>query len=84
MTRYVFFPENDSATPLVAAKKAAAVHGAIVVSVAEGAMLLDASPTKAANLVKALRGWQYALERKTSRLPERTPLERAKLLASKR
>ena len=84
MARYVFFPASVSdAKSLAAAKKIAREQGATVVWVIEGAMLLEASPIKAAKVAKALPGWQYAVETKTTRVPERTPLERARMIAGK-
>jgi len=46
-------------------------------------MLVDAPRAKAAQVAKALPGWRYTAERKTARIPEHRPLERARLKAEK-
>lgn len=82
MPFYVFFPGTASSTKsLTAAKKAVSDNGATVVRAAAGAMLVEAAPTSAKRVAQALPGWQYTPERKTTRVPERRPLQRAKLAA---
>lgn len=83
MARYVFFPATAStgAAPLASAKKTASAYGATVLRAIAGSMLLEAPPAKAAAVAKALPGWRYSPERKTTRVPERRPLQRAKLSA---
>jgi hypothetical protein len=41
-------------------------------------MLLDVPAAKVPEVAQALPGWHYSAERKTTRVPERKPLERAK------
>jgi hypothetical protein len=65
--------------PLAAARRTATSNGATVLRVIAGSMLIEAAPGKIAAVATALRGWQYSPERKTTRVPERRPLERAKL-----
>ena len=88
MTRFVFFPQSASdakldAKSLAAAKKVVRERGAIVVRTAAGGMLLEVDAATAAQIARALPGWSYTIERKTTRLPERSPLERAKMAARK-
>jgi len=61
------------------AKRTASAHGATVLRAIAGSMLLEAPPSKAAAVAKALPGWRYSPERKTTRVPERRPLERLKM-----
>jgi hypothetical protein len=82
MSRYVFSSStalDDKA--LEAAKKAARAHGAIVVRSLAGTMLLELSPEKVPQVSEALPGWRCTEDRKTTRVPERRPLERAKARA---
>lgn len=83
MARYVFSLATAAigAVPLAAARRTANAHGATVLRAIAGSMLLEAPPAKAAAVAKALPGWQYRPERKTTRVPERTPLQRARQLA---
>ena len=85
MARYVFSPATAAtgAVPLASAKKTASAHGATVLRAIAGSMLVEAPPAKAAAVVKALPGWRCTLERKTTRVPERTPLQRTRQLATK-
>ena len=84
MDRYVFFSSSAvDAKALAAAKKTAKALGATVVRAAAGSMLVEAPPTQAAQVAQALPGWRYTVERKAARVPERTPLQRAKLAAAK-
>jgi hypothetical protein len=79
MSRYVF--SNSDAQDdkvLMAAKKVARAHGANVVKALAGTMLLELAREQLAAVARALPGWHYAAERKTTRTPERTPLERSK------
>lgn len=46
-------------------------------------MLVEATPARARRVAQVLRGWDYAPERAVSRVPERRPLERARMLAGK-
>jgi len=84
MDRYVFY-NAQSLDPkvLTAAKKTAKALGATVVRAAAGSMLLEASPTKVAQVAKALPGWRYSAETKSHRVPERRPLQRARLAEAK-
>lgn len=43
-----------------------------------GTMLLEVTPAEVPEVAKALPGWRYAAERKTTRVPERKPLERSR------
>lgn len=83
MARYVFSLATDAigAVPLASARRTATAHGATVLRAIAGTMLIEASPAKAAAVAKALPGWRYSPERKTTRVPERTPLQRARQLA---
>ena len=83
MARYVFSlaPAAIGAVPLASARRTANAHGATVLRAIAGSMLLEAPPAKAAAVAKALPGWQYRPERKATRVPERTPLQRARQLA---
>lgn len=83
MDRFVFFTSATDAVGLATAKKTAKALGAAVVRALPGTMLVVAPPTKAAQVAKALPGWRYTAERKTTRVPERRPLERARLTADK-
>jgi hypothetical protein len=84
MDRYVFFSADSSdAKALAAAKKTARALGATVVGAAAGSMLVEAAPTQLAQVAQALPGWRYTVERKSARVPERRPLQRAKLSAGK-
>jgi hypothetical protein len=79
MDRYVFYAVQPvDAKVVTAAKKTAAALGATVVRTVAGSMLLEAPAAKAAQVAKALPGWRYSVETKTHRLPERTPLQRAR------
>lgn len=78
MSRYVFFnrdAQDDRA--LTAAKKAARLHGATVVKSLAGTMLLELAPAQVSEVAQALPGWSYSAESKTTRVPERRPLERS-------
>ena len=84
MARYVFIPGNKPGTrSLTAAKKAVSEQGASVVATAEGGMLIEATPARARRVAEALHGWDYSPERVVTRVPERRPLERARLLVDK-
>lgn len=84
MARYVFyFPLSLDTRSVSAAKKTATSLGATVVRSAAGQMLVDATPSKAARVAEALPDWRYCPERTGARLPERTPLARAKLAAAR-
>ena len=84
MHRYVFYsPLTPDPKVVTAAKKTAVSLGATVVRTAAGSMLLEAAPSKAAEVAKALPGWRYSVEAKTHRIPERTPLQRARAAAAK-
>lgn len=79
MSRYVFFNSNaQDVKVLTAAKKAARLHGATVVRSLAGTMLLELAPARVSEVAQALPGWRYSAERKSARVPERRPLERAK------
>lgn len=83
MARYVFSLATATigAVPLASARRTASAHGATVLRAIAGSMLLEAPPATAAAVAKALPGWRYRPERKTTRVPERTPLQRARQLA---
>ncbi len=84
MTRYVFYlPLSVDRKLVAAAKKTAEGLGATVLRTAMGQMLLEAEASEAAAVAKALPGWQYCVETTTHRIPERTPLQRARDRASK-
>ncbi len=79
MSRYVFFNSDvHDGKVLMAAKKAARSHGATVVKSLAGTMLLELAPAQVSEVAQALPGWRYSAERKTTRVPERQPLERDK------
>ena len=79
MSRYVFSNSNaQDGKVLTAAKKAAQLRGATVVKSLAGTMLLEVPASKVPEVARALPGWRYSVERKTVRVPERKPLERAK------
>ena len=78
MSRYVFF--NDDAQDgkvLAAAEAMVRSRGAKVVKSLAGAMLLELAPAQVADVAQALPGWRYSAEGKTTRVPERKPLERS-------
>lgn len=77
MARYVFSPENSpEAMSLARAKKAAREYGAEVVRAHERGMLLEVDSSRVKAVARALAGWRYTIEQRTTRIPERTPLER--------
>lgn len=79
MARYVFRSSDaQSNQALAAAVKAARSVGATVVKSLAGTMLLEVTPAQVPEVAQALPGWRYAAERKTTRVPERKPLERTK------
>lgn len=79
MSRYVFFNSNAlDIKVLTAAKKAARSQGATVVKCLAGSMLLELTPGQLAIVARALPGWCYSAERRTTRVPERRPLEGTK------
>lgn len=87
MDRYVFYPAPDrgiaaDAKALGAARRACKSLGVTVVRAAAGSMLVEAEPTEVREVAKALPGWCYSAEKKGARLPERTPLQRARLAAA--
>ena len=41
-------------------------------------MLLEPAPAQVTELAQALPGWRHSVERKTTTVPERKPLERTK------
>ena len=79
MSRYVFFNSDaQERKVLTAAKKVARSRGATVVKSLAGTMLLELAPAQVPEVAQALPGWRYSVERKTTRMPERKPLERSK------
>ena len=77
MARDVFYPEDSpDVMPLARAGKAAREHGAEVVRALAGGMLLEIDPSDVKAVARALTGWRYAIEQRTMRIPERTPLQR--------
>lgn len=76
MARYVFRPHGLESTPVATVKKAASGYGATVLKVVGDLMLLEMTPANAASFARELQGWSYSPDRKTTRLPERRPLER--------
>jgi hypothetical protein len=79
VSRYVFFNANaQDVNVQTAAKKVARSQGATVLKSLAGTMLLELTPAKAALVAQALPGWRYVIERKTTSVPERSPLERGK------
>lgn len=85
MARYVLFPKSTSsdAKSLVVAKKIVRESGVTVVRTAAGGMLVEGDAATVAQVARDLPGWSYTIERKTTRVPERSPLERAKMTARK-
>ena len=79
MSRYVFLnSEAQDVKVLAAARKAARSRGATVVKSLAGTMLLELAPVQVTEVAQALPGWRYSVERKTTTVPERKPLERTK------
>jgi hypothetical protein len=76
-------PRSLDTKAVSAAKRKATALGATVVRTAAGQMLVETTPAKAAKVAEALPDWRYALERVAARLPERTPLARAKYAAAR-
>jgi len=77
--RYVFyFPLSVDPKLVAAAKKTAKDLGVTVLRTVAGSMLVEAEASEAALVAKALPGWQYSVESMTHRIPERTPLQRAR------
>ncbi|WP_329718766.1 hypothetical protein [Ideonella sp.] len=84
MARYVFhLPLSLDSKAVSAAKRKATALGATVVRTAAGQMLVETTPSKAARVAEALPDWRYALERVAARLPEKSPLSRAKYAAAR-
>lgn len=82
MDRHIFFSsEHLGASTMAAAKKTAQALGAKVINTASGGLLIEATPEVIGQVASALPGWNHTVERKTMRIPERTPLQRAKLAA---
>ena len=79
MARYRFSPASMGATPLAAARKAATANGATVLRAIAGSMLIEVPPSKVDAVADAIPGWKYSAERRTATVPERSPLQRAKL-----
>lgn len=79
MARYVFHNSDaqDSQVP-TAARKAARSRGATVVKSLAGTMLPEVTPAQVPEVAQALPGWRFAAARRTTRVPERKPLERSK------
>ena len=73
-----FNSDAQDAEVLTAAKKAARSRGATVVKSLAGTMLLEVTAAQVPEVAQALPGWRYAVERKTTRVPERKPLDRSK------
>ena len=86
MARYIFSSSEAAAAgpiSLASAKRIAKREGATVVRAIAGSMLVEMTPTMATKVAQALPGWRLSPERKAARIPERRPLERAKVAASK-
>jgi hypothetical protein len=79
MQRFVFYSPSLDRKALLAAKRTASRLGATVVRSLAGSMLLEAPRAKAAEVAEALPGWQCSAEKKVHRIPERTPLDRARV-----
>jgi hypothetical protein len=83
MSRYVFSNSNaQDVKVLTAAKKAARSRGATIVKSLAGTMLLEVAPAQVPDVAQALPGWRYSVERKTTRVPERKPVERSRARSS--
>lgn len=79
MSRYVALNvKRLQPEALKAAQDTLRSYGAVVVKAVGGTMLLEVEPTKVPTVKRALPGWSITPDRKTARVPERTPLERAK------
>jgi hypothetical protein len=79
MSLYVFLDsEAQDVKVLVAARKAARSRGATVVKSLAGTMLLELDPARVTEVARALPCWRHLVERKTTRVPERKPLQRTK------
>jgi len=82
MSRYVFSTSQAlDAKALVSARQAARGCGATVLKSLAGTLLVEAGPAQLAEVAQALPGWTCTPERRTTRVPERKPLERAKARA---
>ena len=80
----MFFAITESdAKSLGSARKAVRTLGASVVSSVAGTLLVEADPGQLKDIAHALPNWRYTPERKTTRVPERNRLGRAKLAAAK-
>jgi hypothetical protein len=84
MSRYVFsFPALRPDPAVVAdAEIIAEALGATVVRSVGGSLLLEAAPNVATRLAKAMPEWHLSQENTSYRVPERTPLQRARLVAN--
>jgi hypothetical protein len=79
MSRHVFLNgEAQDVKVLAVARKVARSHGATVVKSLAGTMLLELAPAQETKVAQALPGSRYSVERETTRVPERKPLERTK------
>jgi hypothetical protein len=77
---YVFYnSELRGHEALAAARQSAMSIGIAVVKTLAGTMLLERTPQQAVEVARALPGWRYSVDRKTTRAPERRPLARATL-----
>lgn len=83
MSRHVFYLNTLESDPSVvaAAEKTAKGLGATVVRKAGGSILLEAAPSVIAKIAEALPGWRHNPEQTGYRVPERSPLQRARLPA---
>lgn len=78
MARFIFRPQGLESTPIATVKRAASGQGATVLKMVGKLMLLEMAPAKAAKFARGLQGWSYSADQKTTRIPERRPLERGK------
>ena len=84
MDRYVFYHRHGTdAKDVTAAKKTARALGARVVRAVAGSLLVEAEPGQIEQVAQALPGWCYSPDARLHRIPERTPLQRVRLAASK-
>lgn len=78
MERFVFYSPTLDVKALTAARRTVARLGATVVRSLAGSMLVEAPRARAAEVAQALPGWRCRSEAKILRVPERTPLQRAR------
>jgi hypothetical protein len=84
MSRYVFSLHSLTPDPqaVAEAEKIAKSMGVKIVRRMGGSMLLEAAPRVVSRLARAMPGWRLSQENGGYRVPERTPLQRARAAAN--